>query len=123
MYQRPSKVLPRGGVDHEDVGPPERVKEFCPWSRKQPAYVAWFKKRFAGERCQCGCGRPGEERHHEKRGAHKDDRTLVWLSSKCHNPTHQGSRHHKDCPPELVLECRAAAGENWLDYCSALEPL
>ena len=29
----------------------------------------------------------------------------------------------KDWPPELVLECRAAAGENWLDYCSALEPL
>lgn len=130
-HRRPSKIVPnngplavaaRGGhVLESMVGPPQQLPAFKPWERSQPAYVAWFRKTMAGEPCQCeglGCAGLGQERHHESRGANKDDRTLVWLSSHCHHSV----RHHKECTEDMITTCRAAAGENWLSYCNALEP-
>lgn len=131
MKRRPSKILPNnsaiavaardGEVLDTHVEPPQSLLGFRPWNREQPAYVKWLREMLQDSTCQCSdttCHRPGEQMHHEKRGADKDDRTIVWLSRHCHHDI----RHHHGCPPEFVLGCRAAAGENWLSYGDALEP-
>ncbi len=114
----PLAVAARGGEVIEKAEVPQPLDGFEPWNSSQPAYDKWFRKRMKGQPCQCGCHRIGSQVHHEDRGAHKDDRTIVWLSRRCHHDV----RHHHSCSEWFVLLCRALAGENWRDYGDALEP-
>lgn len=129
MKPRPTKILPnnsplavaaRGGEVIEAEAPPQPMKGFEPWSRDQSRYESWFRRTMAGAYCQCSarCFRRGEQVHHEEYGADKDGRTLVWLSRHCHHEV----RHHHSCPEEVVLNCRASAGDNWRAYESTLGP-
>lgn len=134
-HKRLTKILPnnsalavaaRGGeVLEQQIGPSQALREFEPWSRSQPAYLAWFRTTFETDRCQCPdptCRRPGEQAHHELFGCDKDDRTLVWLSLHCHAIRHS-EQGIKGIPgPWYATHCRAVAGDNWRSYCDSLEP-
>ncbi|MCZ6870521.1 MAG: hypothetical protein O7G84_13545 [Gammaproteobacteria bacterium] len=122
----PLAVAARGGeVLDRQVGPSQAMREFEPWSRDQPAYMAWFRKEFETDRCQCpdlGCGLQGEQAHHEEFGCDKDDRTLVWMSLRCHAIRHSERGIGGISGAWYATHCRAVAGDNWRSYCDSLEP-
>lgn len=128
-HRRPSKVIAnngplavaaRGGEILEAVTPTIDARAFKPWSRKQPAYLKWLRESLTDTRCQCPdgrCRRQGEQMHHELRGAHKDDRAVLWLSRYCHHDV----RHNHGCHEAYATGCRAVAADNWLSFLDSLE--
>ena len=92
MSREVPKMLPRRGFGrHESLRAEVELPATGPdlSGRHHPKYVAAFRVKMRGERCQCpeqrACLRYGAEVHHELRGIHKDDRTIVWLSKHCHD--------------------------------------
>lgn len=122
----PMAVAARGGVVLEnDVGPPQILREFEPWNTDQPKYLAWFRKTFETDRCQCPdpyCRRRGEQPHHELFGCDKDDRTLVWLSLRCHAIRHSEKGIDGIEGDWYATHCRAVAGDNWRSYEDLMAP-
>lgn len=114
----------RGGAVAEVHRPTENRRAFKPWRTPQPKYEAWFRERMGGQRCQCpdrSCPRDGQQVHHEEFGADKDGRTLIWLSMYCHQTVRHGERGCKGWTPEqYALACRAVAGQNWIEYETAI---
>lgn len=51
-----------------------------------PAFLDRFAKQMIGQPCDCGCGKPGNERAHILRGGMRTDEpwNLAWLNSACH---------------------------------------
>lgn len=86
-----------------------------------PRYVAAFRAKMAGERCQCpgSCLGPGEQVHHEPGGIAKDDRSIVWLSRYCHHDIRElnlGWPGGGYAPVQFRAALRAAAADSWLAY-------
>lgn len=67
-------------------------------------------------KCQCGCGRDGVEYHHSKRGAYKDDRSIMLICRRCHTLIHNCEYKNVDETSRLTLLAKDEGKSNWKAY-------